>query len=88
MTPASAQPPVRTGVMGAADSKPPQVTERPDETSARIAVPIQGSRVEITDDRTADITTWANPNGTRTTDFSAAPVRVRDSDGSWHPVDS
>ncbi|WP_203935351.1 polymorphic toxin-type HINT domain-containing protein [Planosporangium mesophilum] len=32
--------------------------------------------------------TYDNPDGTRTTQFSATPLNVRQPDGSWKPVDS
>lgn len=68
-----------------AGSKP--VAALPDEVSARIAARSQGSRVEVTDDRTETTTTWANPDGTLTVDSAIAPVRVQKDDGSWRPVD-
>jgi YD repeat-containing protein len=85
-TPAEAQPVARSEVAVAAET-PQLVTERPDETAARIAARIQGSRVEITDDRTETTTTWANPDGSLTTDSAVAPVRARGGDGAWKPID-
>ncbi|HEX3393679.1 MAG TPA: DNRLRE domain-containing protein [Acidimicrobiales bacterium] len=35
-----------------------------------------GTRVEVTSARTENTTTWANPDGTLTTDVAAGPVRV------------
>jgi RHS repeat-associated protein len=88
MLPASAHP--ATAALSASDSasrNQTQVTERPDETSARITARIQGSRVEITDDRTETTTTWVNPDGSLTTDSAVAPVRARGGGGAWKPID-
>jgi len=87
MTPATAQPAAASGALVTADTKQAEVSERPDETSALIAARIQGSRVEIANDRTENTTTWANPDGTLTMDSSITPVRALGADGSWKPVD-
>ncbi|MGI5171134.1 LamG domain-containing protein [Spirillospora sp. CA-253888] len=46
-----------------------------------------GQAVEVTGLRSETSQTWANPNGTFTTEKFATPQRVRRSDGSWTPVD-
>ncbi|MFL6172415.1 MAG: LamG-like jellyroll fold domain-containing protein [Marmoricola sp.] len=42
-----------------------------------------GDPVEIVDERTETSTAWANPDGTKTFDLSAVPVRVQDDSGDW-----
>ncbi|WP_143659223.1 hypothetical protein [Streptomyces sp. SA15] len=44
-------------------------------------------RVEVVDERTAQSTTWANPNGTLTTKSYAAPIRFKRG-GAWVDVDT
>src|SRR4051794_30007622 len=63
------------------------VTSRPDQMSAMLAAEVVGHRVEITDDRTASTSTFANADGTLTTESYAGPVRVR-MGGAWVPVDT
>lgn len=82
VTPAAAQPTVPAPA--AAAEAPP---ERPDEASARVTARISGQRVEITDLRTETTTTFANPNGSLTTDAASAPIRVRRGQG-WVDVDT
>jgi hypothetical protein len=73
-------------VVKAAAAKPDPVTARPDRVSALLAAKAQGSRVEITNDRTETSTTWANPDGTLTTDSAVNPIRVEKAPGEWVPV--
>ena len=77
-------PPVAVAAPRAAAAK---VTELPDAVSAALAARNQRARVEITGARTASTTTWANPDGTFTTDSASGPVRVRRGD-DWVPVDT
>jgi hypothetical protein len=63
------------------------VTSRPDVVSAMLAAKESGHRVRITGDDTASSTTFANPNGSLTTEQAAGPVRVQNSDGTWSPLD-
>ena len=65
----------------------PPVTERPDVVSAAITARAQGSRVEVTSLRTGTSATWANRDGTMTTETYGAPVRYRDQAGTWHDID-
>jgi RHS repeat-associated protein len=46
-----------------------------------------GKRVEVTAEDTSTSTEYANPNGTLTRVVSQGPVRVRDEQGDWVPVD-
>ncbi len=63
------------------------VTERPDMVSAGLSARLQNSRVEITSERTEESTTWANPDGTITTEINSGPIRVRRGEG-WTRVDT
>ncbi len=63
------------------------VTDRPDVQTAMAAARAQGSRVEALSERTAESSTWANPDGSLYTEFAMAPIRVRAADGSWADVD-
>ncbi|MGL5829184.1 MAG: DNRLRE domain-containing protein, partial [Angustibacter sp.] len=60
---------------------------RPDAVSAAVTARAQGSRVEVTSERTGTSTTWANPDGSSTTEQHAGPIRVRDAAGAWRDVD-
>jgi RHS repeat-associated protein len=73
-----------SSVADAATQKP--VVGAADVASARLAAAKQGARVEITNDRSPSSTTYANPDGTFTTDTSAGPVRAMTVDG-WKAID-
>ncbi|MDQ0990754.1 YD repeat-containing protein [Streptomyces sp. V3I7] len=84
-----------TNAAFAAQSEPPQVskapkapaaTQAPDIASARVAARLSGKRVEALSERTETSTTWANKNGSLTTELSAGPVRFK-RDGKWVNVD-
>lgn len=62
------------------------VAERPDPVSARLTAKLQGSPVEIAEARTERSSTFANADGSRTVQVSAAPTRVRQGD-QLVPVD-
>lgn len=53
------------------------MTEAADLVSARVAARAQGIRVEAVSERTEYLTTYANPDGTLTTESSMAPVRFK-----------
>jgi hypothetical protein len=65
---------------------PETVTARPDVASARIAAEAQGTQVEVTSLEDEYSNTYANPDGTLTTDTSQAPLRVMQN-GAWVNVD-
>jgi YD repeat-containing protein len=56
-----------------------------DLVSARIAAAAQKQRVEVTQLEDEFSTTWANPDGTLTTEYSSEPVRVAAA-GGWQPI--
>lgn len=73
-----------TGVQGAAAGPPKPGPQAPrpaaavsDTASALLAAKLRGSRVEVLGARSETATTWANPDGTLTTDTAAGPVRFR-----------
>lgn len=79
---------------GATSSAPPasdvnsQASTGPDSdiVIASAAATAQGQRVEVRSREDAYSTTWANPDGTLTTDTSSSPVRVQRG-GDWVDVD-
>ncbi|MFB7686233.1 polymorphic toxin-type HINT domain-containing protein [Streptomyces sp. NPDC056140] len=53
-----------------------------------MAAKLSGKRVEALSERTETATTWANKDGSLTTELAAGPVRFQDSaTGSWRDVD-
>ncbi|MCX3061427.1 DNRLRE domain-containing protein [Streptomyces beihaiensis] len=63
-------------------------TQAADIPSARIAARLSGKRVEALSERTETSTTWANKDGSLTTELTAGPVRFRDkTTGAWREVD-
>jgi len=68
----------------AADPKPSaaKVTSRPDLMSAVLTARSHGSKVEVESLRTETSTTWANPDGTMTTDAHMAPIRFKTAKGT------
>lgn len=65
----------------------PRVFERPDRLSARSTAIAQGHRVEDLSQRTPTSSTYANPNGSWTTEAAAGVSRAPSGSG-WAPVDS
>ncbi|MEU0834706.1 DNRLRE domain-containing protein [Streptomyces sp. NPDC005969] len=47
-----------------------------------------GARTEIVSERTDSTTTWANADGTTTVEAYTGPIRVKQPDGSWRPIDT
>ncbi|WP_425275697.1 RHS repeat-associated core domain-containing protein [Streptomyces tirandamycinicus] len=72
----------------AASSKP-ATTQAADIPSARVAARLSGKRVEALSERTETSTTWANKDGSLTTELTAGPVRFQDDTaaGGWRDVD-
>ncbi|MGX1887647.1 hypothetical protein [Streptomyces sp. NPDC055287] len=64
-----------------------RVTEAPDVASAQLAAKLSGRRVEAVSERAGDATTFANPDGTLTTEVSSGPVRVQE-EGKWKRLDT
>jgi RHS repeat-associated protein len=63
------------------------VAERPDRPSALLTARVQRSRVEIASERTETSSTYANPDGTLTTQQYTGPIRFRDRAGNWRDID-
>ncbi|MFI8967113.1 DNRLRE domain-containing protein, partial [Streptomyces sp. NPDC053493] len=71
-----------------AAERPVYATEAADLPSAQVAARLSGKRVEAKSERTESSTTWANPDGTVTTDAASGPIRFRDgASGAWHDID-
>ncbi|MGK9465182.1 RHS repeat-associated core domain-containing protein (plasmid) [Streptomyces sp. G6] len=63
-------------------------TQAADIPSARVAARLSGKRVEALSERTETSTTWANRDGSLTTELAAGPVRFQDdTTGQWRDVD-
>ncbi|MFF3395950.1 RHS repeat-associated core domain-containing protein [Streptomyces sp. NPDC002669] len=63
-------------------------TQAADIPSARVAARLSGKRVEALSERTETSTTWANKDGSLTTELAAGPVRFEDeTTGDWRDVD-
>ncbi len=73
----------------AADPIPavPKVESRPDLVSAVVSARSQGSKVEVESMRSETSTTWANPDGTMTTEAYSAPIRFKTAAGAWQSID-
>lgn len=67
--------------------QPEAVSERPDPVSAALAARLSSSRVEDLSARTEFGSTFANPDGSWTSELSTGPVRYRNEDGGWTDVD-
>ncbi|WP_406386411.1 RHS repeat-associated core domain-containing protein [Streptomyces sp. NBC_01618] len=66
----------------------PTVTQAADIPSARVAAQLSGKRVEALSEREETSTTWANKDGSLTTELTAGPVRFKDeANGDWRDVD-
>ena len=63
---------------------PPQQTREEAQKAARRS----GQRVKVLDLTTETEQTWANPDGSWTTETATGPERVKGSDGAWHPIDT
>ena len=55
--------------------------------SAVLTARSHGSKVEVESLRTETSTTWANPDGTMTTDAHMAPIRFKTAKGTWQSID-
>jgi hypothetical protein len=69
--------PLRDAALGVVKVSPKSgsgPSEAVDVPSARVAARLWGKRVEALAERTETSTTWANPDGTLTTEMNAGPV--------------
>lgn len=76
-----------TGSPSVKDAPAEKVAERPDRVSAMVTARVQKSRVEDVSARTPSTATFANPDGTWTTESYAGIVRSKVDEGSWVSVD-
>ncbi|MEU6524215.1 DNRLRE domain-containing protein [Streptomyces sp. NPDC046924] len=56
--------------------------------SAPLARQKPGDRVEAVEERTESTTTWLNADGTTTVESYTGPIRVKNEDGGWSPIDT
>src|SRR5713101_4111181 len=63
------------------------VTSRPDKVSAFLTARLEHHRVQVTDFDATDSTTYANPDGSFTTEISSAPIRTHGPSGLV-PIDT
>jgi hypothetical protein len=68
-------------------AKPACPASRPDEASAVMTARMCGGRVLVAGDESATSLVYALPDGSLEASTAMAPQRVRQSDGSWKPVD-
>lgn len=79
--------PVTAAAAGAKQPKQVPVSAA-DIASARVTARLYGKRVEALSERTETSTTWANKDGSLTTELSAGPIRFQDAvTGDWRDVD-
>ncbi len=67
---------------------PTPAVERPDAISAMVSAQAQGVPMEDASQRTESTRTFANPDGTWSTEMATGPVRVQQPDGSWVDIDT
>lgn len=81
--PASAQP----ATVQKATPAVPHKSSAPDVVSASMTARAQGARVLVDGLTTVSDRTWANPDGTLTTESYQGAVRTQNEDGTWAAVD-
>ena len=64
------------------------VSTRPDSVSASVTARVSGRRVEDLSQRTESSQTFANPDGSWTTEAATQPEFVKDEAGTWHHIDT
>ncbi|MET7486611.1 LamG domain-containing protein [Streptomyces sp. NPDC005538] len=62
--------------------------DRTPESEASALAAKTGERVPVDDVTTESTQVFANPDGTFTQEMNAAPVRARQDDGTWAPIDT
>ncbi|WP_147427338.1 LamG-like jellyroll fold domain-containing protein [Micromonospora globbae] len=85
--PARVERPAAAAPKPAGQAKPACPDDRPDEVSAAVAARLCAARVEVANRRSETTQVFANPDGTLTEEQALAPVRVRQGDNTWVPVD-
>lgn len=69
-------------------AQPAAATASPDPASAAEAAQVEGHRVEDMSSRTEYSQTFANPDGTWTTETTTEPEFVQSDDGTWQRIDT
>jgi large repetitive protein len=87
--PAIAAPTAAPGVLSSGEPADPSTFTAPDPVSAQVDARAKDHKIEVLSELTESSTTYANPNGSFTTDVSAGQVRVADSSvkGGWRSLD-
>ena len=80
--------PALARAIAAVSAPAPVVVVKPDQFSAMVAARAQGSRVEVLSARSQSGKTYANPDGSLTTESFFAPMWIAQPDGSWRDVDT
>ncbi|NEA15866.1 LamG-like jellyroll fold domain-containing protein [Streptomyces halstedii] len=70
------------------DAAPSVAADRTPEARASALAAKTGERVVVDEATTQSSEVFANPDGTFTQEMNAAPVRARQGDGAWAPIDS
>lgn len=83
---ASSLPSTPASASSTATTNNAPVLSRPDAVSAVLTARSQNSRVEILSDDTVTSTTYANPDGTFTTESSSSPIRLLNASSHWVPI--
>jgi RHS repeat-associated protein len=81
--------PAGTVVPNAAKPADPSTLTAPDALSAQVDARAKGVKIEVLSELTPDSTTYANPNGSFTTESFGSPIRVADksSKTGWDDID-
>lgn len=84
----STSPAMSAPQQAASAPEKPAATQAADIASTRVTARLSGKRVEALSERTETSTTWANKNGSLTTELTAGPIRFEDeTTGAWRDVD-
>ncbi|MET9322328.1 DNRLRE domain-containing protein [Streptomyces sp. NPDC003038] len=62
--------------------------EAQDAATAHLLARLQKRSIEILDERTDSTTSFAEPNGSTSVQTYTGPIRVKDAQGHWQPIDT
>ncbi len=77
----------KAGVAPRAANEDPPAPQQTREEAQKVARRTR-QRVKVLDLTTQTEQTWANPDGSWTTETATGPERVKARDGAWHPIDT
>ncbi|MFD5681003.1 DNRLRE domain-containing protein [Streptomyces bacillaris] len=72
----------------AAGKPAPGPAEADDAATAHLLARLQDRRIEILDERTDSTSSYALPDGSTAVTSHTGPIRVKDAEGDWQPVDT